>query len=318
MYGLGADATSAEAVEAIFAAKARPADNPVIVHVADIEGLSAVGRLDAAGGRRLLEKFWPGPLTVVIPASRAVQQAVCRGLDTVAVRMPAHPVALALIRTAERPIAAPSANLSGRPSPTAAEHVLEDLAGRIPLILDGGPCDVGIESTVLNLSGEDAAILRPGAISAEQIAEQLERDVALVDARAERSPGTRYRHYQPRTPVITIGLDVPAAAIARLLDMLSARLRQPSSIGYLAVRHPPKEGVGLEVLDRTGSGSLTRNFYRDVRYLDRRGSHLIFVEAVADDEPIMDRLSRASSHILKRNDFDDPGLADRIVSLISG
>ncbi len=300
----------------MFAVKARPADNPLIVHVADLRDLQTVGQLETTAGRRLLERFWPGPLTVVIPALEPVRSTVCRGLDTVAVRIPAHPVARALIRAAGRPIAAPSANLSGRPSPTTAGHVLEDLGGRIPLILDGGPCDVGIESTVLDLSGAAAAILRPGVISAEQIAGELGIEVALAGASPERSPGTRHHHYQPRAPLIAIGIDVPAAAVARLLETTCARLRHGSRIGYIATRCPPRQIAGLQVLDRTAPGLLTRNFYRDVRHLDRRESQLIFVEAVAAGEPIMDRLARASSCTLTRKDFEQPGLANRVLSLI--
>ncbi len=287
------------------------------MHVAAADDLAAVGRLESAAGRRLLDRFWPGPLTVVIPALEPVRSAVCRGLDTVAVRMPAHPVALALIRAAGRPIAAPSANLSGRPSPTTAEHVLEDLGGRIPLILDGGPCEVGIESTVLDLSGESAAVLRPGAVGAEQIAEELGGDVALAGARPERSPGTRYRHYRPRAPLVAIGLDVSASSVARLLESLRKLLRRRRSIGYIATRCPPSQSADLRVLDRTPPGSLTRSFYSDVRSLDRRGSSLIFVEAVAAEEPVMDRLLRASSRVLAGQDFEDPELANHLLSLIS-
>ena len=341
VYGLGADATSALAVDGIFTAKGRPADNPVIVHLAELDDLEGIGRLEKASGdgraiRRLLECCWPGPLTVVIPALEPVRGAVCRGLDTVAVRMPAHPVALALIRAAGRPIAAPSANLSGRPSPTTAEHVREDLGGRIPLILDGGPCAVGIESTVLDLSGVGAAILRPGAIGVDQIAAELGVEVQPAGEHPARSPGTRYRHYQPRAPVVSIGLDVPAESLAGLLDNLRDRLRHQPPIGYIATRRPLMavernnaskvvkrnnaldRSAGLRVLDRTGPGSLTQSFYSDVRYLDRRGSPLILVEMVAADEPIMDRLSRASSCILVRRDFEDLELANRLLSLIPG
>ncbi len=315
VYGLGADATSAPAVGAIFAAKRRPADNPVIVHVAETGDLKKIGRLETPGGLRLLDSFWPGPLTIVIRALEPVRSAACRGLDTVAVRMPAHPVALALIRTAHRPIAAPSANLSGRPSPTTAEHVREDLEGRIPLILDGGPCDIGIESTVLDLSGKGAAILRPGAIGPRQIAEVLGVEVALGGRRPEKSPGTRYQHYQPRAPLIAIALDVPAAAVFKLLGHLCDRLRQHSRIGYIATRCSVRESAELRVLDRTDPGSLTRSFYSDVRHLDKRGSALIFVEAVAAEEPVMDRLLRAASRILTRKDLEDPELVDRVFSL---
>ncbi len=315
VYGLGADATSAPAVDGIFVAKGRPTDNPVIVHVAETGDLEKIGRLETPGGLRLLDRFWPGPLTVVVPALEPVRSAACRGLDTVAVRMPAHPVALALIRSARRPIAAPSANLSGRPSPTTAEHVREDLEGRVPLVLDGGPCDIGIESTVLDLSGKGAAVLRPGAIGARQIAEVLGIEVASAGPDSEKSPGTRYRHYQPRAPLIAIAIDVPAAAVFEFLGRLHARLRRRSRIGYIATRCSVGESAGLRVLDRTAPGSLTRSFYSDVRQLDRRGSLLIFVEAVAAEEPVMDRLLRAASRVLTRRDFEDPELVRRVLSL---
>ena len=315
VYGLGADATSAPAVAGIFAAKERPADNPVIVHVARLEDLDAIGRLDAAG-RRLLERFWPGPLTAVIPALEPVRSAVCRGLETVAVRMPAHAVALALIRAAGRPIAAPSANLSGRPSPTTAEHVREDLDGRVPLILDGGPCAIGIESTVLDLSGDRAVLLRPGAVGAEQIAEVLGVDSVPGSGRSERSPGTRYRHYRPRAPLIAIALDAPSGAVLRLLEDVGLGLRPDQEIGYISTRSKLRDRTGLRVLDRTAPGSLTRSFYRDVRHLDNRGAALIFVEAVEAGEPVMDRLLRASGCVLTGSDFGDRGLKDRVLSLV--
>ena len=286
--------------------------------MADIRDLGSVGRLETAGGRRLLESCWPGPLTVVIPAREPVRSAVCRGLDTVAVRMPAHPAALALIRAAGRPIAAPSANLSGRPSPTTAGHVLDDLDGRIPLILDGGPCEVGIESTVLDLAGDAPAILRPGAVGAEQIAAHLGVDVASAGTRPERSPGTRHRHYRPRAPVIAIGTGVPAAAVDQLLEDLRDRLQHCRPIGYIATRRLLRQSAGLWVLDRTAPGSLTQSFYSDLRQLDRRQSPLIFVEAVAAGEPVMDRLRRASSCVLTKSDFEDLEPVNRVLSLIPG
>ena len=319
VYGLGADATSGSAVERIFEVKGRPADNPVIVHLAELADVERVGRLGGRGERRLLRRFWPGPLTVVIPAREPVRSAACRGLPTVAVRLPAHPVAAALIRAAGCPVAAPSANLSGRPSPTTAAHVLEDLGGRIPLILDGGPCDVGIESTVLDLSGGEPVILRPGAVGASEIAAELGVAVASgADAAAVRSPGTRYRHYRPRAPVVILGLDVPPAAAERLLDALRERLRDRPPIGYVATRSPRRESAGLEILDRSGAGALTRKLYADLRRLDRRGAPLIFVEAVAAEEPVMDRLERASRAVLTGTDLAEAQLIHRMLSLVEG
>lgn len=175
VYGLGATATDAAAVRRIFQAKGRPADNPLIVHVSDYEQLNAVAASLPEGAAELVDRFWPGPLSLVLPRSGAIPDEVSAGLPTVAVRMPSHPVALRLIARAGVPIAAPSANRSGRPSPTMASHVLADLAGRIDAVIDGGPCPVGVESTVLDLTGAVPLILRPGAITAEAIAKCLGR-----------------------------------------------------------------------------------------------------------------------------------------------
>ena len=323
VYGLGADAASSDAVEAVFRAKDRPADNPLIVHVAEIDQLGGVGRVeDRAAG--LMRRFWPGPLTLVVPALEPVRSAACRGLPTVAVRMPGHPVALALLRAAGRPLAAPSANLSGRPSPTRAEHVVADLGGRIPLILDGGASELGIESTVLDLTGEEPVLLRPGALRIEQIETELRTAVALGGGDLARSPGTRYRHYRPRAPVILIGLDVAAERARRFAGELSAppdppRIGELSTppdlprVGYIATR--PSPPAGSRLVDRSRPESLTRHLYADLRRLDRLGVPLIFVEAVAAGEPVMDRLLRASDCLLSEDDFNRPGLRRRVLAL---
>ena len=230
VYGLGADATNAQAVHRIFAVKGRPQDNPIIVHVAAPEEVAKLVTEVPAEARLLMAAFWPGPLTLVLPRRPIVPDAVTAGLDTVAIRLPAHSVARALIRAAGRPIAAPSANTSGRPSPTRAEDVLADLDGKIPLIIDGGDCRVGVESTVLALV-PGPVVLRPGGISTEEIARVLGRPVrvdrgvlaniagsqgALVDVTAgdvvpagvtqagtpPRSPGMKYRHYAPRAELV--------------------------------------------------------------------------------------------------------------------
>ncbi len=318
VYGLGADATCRQAVDAVFEVKGRPADNPVIVHVADAADVDRIARLEYPRARRLLRRFWPGALTLVLPALEPVRSAACRGLATVAVRMPAHPVALALIRAAGWATAAPSANLSGGPSPTTAEHVFDDLGGRIPLILDGGRCEVGIESTVLDLAGALPVILRPGAVTAEQIASVLGTTVTTGGVAARvRSPGTRYRHYQPRAPIVVIGLDVPAAAVARLVEALCQRLGAGQRIGYVGCRLPGSRAAGLEVLERSGVDSLTRNLYADLRRLDRDGARLILVEAVAAEAPVMERLRRAAAHVPAKSDFEGPGAAELPYRLLS-
>lgn len=205
VYGLAADAGSEAAVVKIFAAKGRPQDNPLIVHIADIRQLADICEDIPPQAYALAERFWPGPLTMVLKKSGSVCGAVTCGLDTVGVRMPAHDVAARLIRACGRPLAAPSANSSGRPSPTTAAHVLEDMAGKIPCIIDGGACSVGVESTVVDMRGETPVILRPGAVTEEMIAAVL--GGAATDGAAEhglqngeqpRSPGMKYRHYAPR------------------------------------------------------------------------------------------------------------------------
>ena len=209
VYGLAASALNEEAVKRIFAAKGRPSDNPLIVHICDLGQLPLLWRDVPRRALKLAQAFWPGPLTMVLPKTDTVPACVSAGLDTVGVRMPSHEQALAVIRAAGVPLAAPSANASGRPSPTESQHVLEDMDGKIDAVLDGGPCLVGVESTVLDLTGERPRILRPGAITLEMIEQalgQTDVDDAVFRPAAEgetpRAPGMKYRHYAPKAPVI--------------------------------------------------------------------------------------------------------------------
>lgn len=212
VYGLAANALSETAVRKIFAAKGRPQDNPLISHIASLEMLPMVVRDVPDGAYRLAEAFWPGPLTIILPRARQLAEAVCAGLDTASVRMPSHPAARAVIEAAGVPLAAPSANRSGSPSPTTAADVFADMDGRIPLILDGGACSVGVESTVISLAGKEPVLLRPGYITAEQLEQALGRPVALSHAvlhplrqgEAAASPGMKYKHYAPKAEVILV------------------------------------------------------------------------------------------------------------------
>ena len=226
VYGLGADALNPAAVDAIFAAKGRPGDNPLIVHVAHVEDIQRLTTTVPPLAVRLLEAFAPGPLTLILPRSALVPDNVTAGLDTVAVRIPAHPVARRLIELAGVPVAAPSANRSGRPSPTRAWHVADDLDGLIPYIIDGGACEFGLESTVLDLTGPVPQILRPGAITAEAIARvtgQANDDRPATPASAShtpRSPGMKYRHYAPKARLLVFDqpdLTARASAIGQAL-----------------------------------------------------------------------------------------------------
>lgn len=206
VYGLGGLATSDAAAKAIYEAKGRPSDNPLIIHVASPEEAEPYAVTNDIY-YRLAEKFMPGPLTVILPKKDSIPHSVTGGLDTVAVRCPAHPVAQALIRAAGAPVAAPSANRSGRPSPTCAAHVIEDLDGRVAAIIDGGECEVGLESTIIKLEGDKGILLRPGAITADALSCVCETSIApavtaaLAENERPLSPGMKYRHYAPRAPL---------------------------------------------------------------------------------------------------------------------
>jgi len=294
VYGLGADALSAEAVARIYAAKGRPPDNPLIVHIGRPEDLETVAREVPPLARALMERFWPGPLTLVLPRSERVPLATTAGLDTVAVRMPAHPVALALVREAGVPVAAPSANRSGRPSPTRAEHVLADLGEAVDLVLDGGPCPVGIESTVVDVTGPTPVVLRPGGLPREALEEALGRPVPVGGGPelARRSPGTRYRHYAPAAPLVLAGQEEVAAVVQSLLA-------QGKAVGLLARRDPGLRHPRLRA--RIVSGGVrryARELFDALRSLDAEGCQVIVAEAVEERGlglAIMDRLRRAAS-----------------------
>lgn len=213
VYGLGGNALDEEAAKKIYAAKGRPSDNPLIAHISCMEELGALVEAVSEAGRKLAETYWPGPLTLVFPKSEKVPYGTTGGLETVAVRMPSDPVANRLIRLAGVPVAAPSANTSGRPSPTTAEHVWQDLAGKIAMIVDGGPVGIGLESTIVDVSGEVPVILRPGAITREMLKEvlgEVEMDPAITGPVNEnvrpKAPGMKYRHYAPKGDLVLVEL----------------------------------------------------------------------------------------------------------------
>ena len=294
VYGVGADALSAAAVARIFEAKERPRGNPLIVHVADATALDEVAVRVTDRAREVVASFWPGPLTLVLDRAAAVPLITTGGLDTVAVRVPAHPVAQGLIRAAGRPLAAPSANRSGRPSPTRAPHVLEDLGGRIELILDGGSTSVGLESTVLDMTTEPPTLLRPGGVTLEQLEAHLGR-VRLAtgdDEAAGRSPGLRFRHYAPRAKVVLIEAGAGEEAVASWLD-------GGKSVALMAQRSVGLDRPGLRVrLMPVDLEAYARELFEVLRDLDATGVDAIFVEGIAEvglGRAIMDRLRRAAS-----------------------
>lgn len=294
VYGLGADALSPTAVARIFEAKERPRGNPLIVHVTDATALEQVAVRVPDRAREVLARFWPGPLTLVLARAPAVPLITTGGLDTVAVRAPADPVAQALIRAAGRSLAAPSANRSGRPSPTRAQHVLEDLGGRIELILDGGATTVGLESTVLDMTTEPPTLLRPGGVTLEQLEAHLGR-VRLAtseDEAAGRSPGLRFRHYAPRAKVVLIEAGTGEEAVVSWID-------GGKSVALMTQRPIGLERRGLQPrvmpLDLE---AYARELFDVLRELDATGVDAIFVEGIAEvglGRAIMDRLRRAAS-----------------------
>lgn len=212
VYGLGGDALNPEASARIYAAKGRPSDNPLIVHIADMEALKVLASEVPEKARLLADRFWPGPLTMIMPKSDAVPYATTGGLDTVAIRMPSHPTAYELIRSSGVYIAAPSANTSGRPSPTTAQHVYEDLNGRIDMIIDSGKVDIGLESTIVDLTGEIPTILRPGYITKEMLEEAVGPvtiDKAILADHEDpnlrpKAPGMKYKHYAPKGDLVIV------------------------------------------------------------------------------------------------------------------
>jgi L-threonylcarbamoyladenylate synthase len=295
VYGLGANALSEPAVLRIFEAKDRPRGNPLIVHLAEAAQLAAVAVEVSTRAREVAAQFWPGPLTLVLARAAAVPLVTTGGLDTVAVRVPDHPVARALIEAAGVPIAAPSANRSGRPSPTRAGHVRADLDGRIELILDGGPTPVGVESTVLDMTGESPLLLRPGGVPLEALREALGpvRLVAGVDHEAAgRSPGLRYRHYAPRAEVILVD---PGAGEAAVQPWLEAGRPVALVSQRLIALERPRLTVRVMPVDLE---AYARDLFALLRELDTAGVELIVVEAVPErglGRTIMDRLRRAAA-----------------------
>lgn len=295
VYGLGADALNEKAIRKIFEAKGRPTDNPIIIHVGDTEQLNILTNNVSIEAGYLIEKFWPGPLTIILPKSSGVPFIVTGGLDTVAVRMPKNEVALALLRSFGGPIAAPSANLSGGPSGTSATHVLHDFEGKIDMILDAGSVEVGIESTVLDISTDIPCILRPGAVTREQLEQSIGKTVATSQANIlHRSPGTRYRHYSPKARVI-----VAQQQHEIIEHLIEKHDRAKSKIGLITseaayyndgrivVRAMPQDIEGY-----------AQQIFAALRELDEQGVDLIIVEEVDEvgiGVAIMDRLRRAAS-----------------------
>ena len=290
VYGLAGDAFDPAAVARIFAAKGRPADNPLIVHIAAAEELGRVAARVTPLARQLAASFWPGPLTLVLEAATVVPSITRAGLSTVAIRLPDHPVATTVLEAAPHPLAAPSANPSGRPSPTAAAHVAAELGHAVVLVLDGGPCPVGVESTVVDARGDRPVVLREGSVTREQLGVHR---TGAPDERG-RSPGTRYRHYAPRCPLELVPAGAMPAAVAGLPPAERSRTGVIVSLDGL-VGLPDGAKVIARFVDEV---DLARRLYGALRSAEDAEVVRLLVEAVPErgvGRAVMDRLRRAAA-----------------------
>lgn len=292
VYGLGADAANPAAVARIFAAKGRPAEHPVIVHVADVAAAQRWAASMPAAARDLADAFWPGPLTLILPRADHVSDVVTGGQPSIGLRAPSHPVARALLAAFGGGIAAPSANRFGHVSPTTAQHVAEDLGAAVDLILDGGACDVGIESTIVAFTARTPMLLRPGAIDVGAIARVLGSMPAARDAAAPRASGTLASHYAPRTPAALVSVDALRAELAQLEE-------RDERVAVLAwSTEPPEDFDGVWRTAPRDAAAYAHALYANLRALDATAVDAILIEQVPDGDAwaaIRDRLERATS-----------------------
>ena len=306
VYGLGANALDAEASAKIYAAKGRPSDNPLIIHIADMESLSLIVEEIPKAAVKLAEKFWPGPLTMVMKKSEIVPYGTTGGLDTVAVRMPSHPIALELIRCGGGYVAAPSANTSGRPSPTIAEHVADDMDGIIPMIIDGGAVGIGIESTIVDLTEDVPTILRPGFITKEMLEEvvgEVQIDKGLeTDAKvAPKAPGMKYRHYAPKAELIIV--EGCQEAVVAKINQLAEENRQKGICTGIIGTEETVSGYSAEFVKSMGTRSdelsISSHLYSILREFDESDAKIIYSESFEEGamgSAIMNRLLKAAGH----------------------
>ncbi len=313
VYGLGANALIEDAVRAIFAAKGRPADNPLIVHIWPGYDLDQIVEEIPDSAKKLMEAFWPGPLTMSFRKKDCIPDATTAGLDTVGIRMPDHPVAQSLLRMSGVPVAAPSANSSGRPSPTTAQHVWEDMKGKIPCIVDGGDCKVGLESTFVDMTGPVPMILRPGAITREMLEEVVGRvdvepsvakGLAISDEEKPRSPGMKYRHYAPKGQMLLLDgtMEQKAAWIRKALEesdektglLISTELKD-----MIFRSEPVPEAVHLEELgSHQDPEEMAHRLFGALRRFDEYRCTRIYGEAFSDtgvEMALMNRMRRAAA-----------------------
>lgn len=304
VYGLGANGLDAQAAARIYAAKGRPSDNPLILHIADSGDVALLARRIPANAAALMARYWPGPLTIVLDRTDVVPDAVTGGLSTVAVRLPASTVARELIRLAGVPVAAPSANTSGRPSPTTAQAVLADLSGRIDAVLDAGPCDIGVESTVVDCTTPVPTLLRPGGITLEMLLETLgevELDPALAQSTATpRSPGMKYTHYAPAAPMTLVeGAGAAAMVRRKVAEALAAGWRVGAVVSAETAALLPPAVVKAVYGPRGDAAAIAANLYQALRHFDACPVDIIYAEGITESGlglAVMNRLRKAAGY----------------------
>lgn len=308
VYGLGGNGLSSLASSKIYEAKGRPSDNPLILHIASIEQLYPLVEKIPEMAERLMDAFWPGPMTLIMKKSSIVPKETTGGLDTVAVRMPAHPVALALIKAAGLPIAAPSANASGRPSPTCAAHVCEDLSGKVDMIIDGGVVGIGIESTIIDVTEEIPTILRPGFIT-QEILEKLLGEVRvdkasvskMEEGESPKAPGMKYRHYAPKAPLTIVRGDA-SSVVRKINELVKKAQAEGKKAGIICTRENMKLYTNGEIKcigARDAEGEIALNLYGIIREFDSTDVDVIYSEAFESGSlghAIMNRLLKAAGH----------------------
>jgi len=306
VYGLGADALNEKAAEKIYAAKGRPSDNPLIIHIARMEDLETIAEMIPDEAITVAEKYWPGPITMIFHKSEIVPYGTTGGLDTVAVRMPSDEIAKELILAGGGFIAAPSANTSGRPSPTSAEHVIEDLSGKVDMIIDGGTVDIGVESTILDMTVTPPMILRPGAITKEMLGELIgevseDKTMLTVTDAAPKAPGMKYRHYAPKgeLSIVEGPMELVIEAINRMAGL---RISQGYSVGIIGTEESVgryTKGVVKSVGTREDEATIANHLYGILREFDADEVDYIFSESFATGgmgNAIMNRLLKAAGH----------------------
>ncbi len=307
VYGLGADGFNEEAAKKIYAAKGRPSDNPLILHIAEEKQLEQIVKKIPEKAKKLMESFWPGPLTIILEKKENVPYTTTGGLDTVAIRMPDHLGALSFLKAVQTPIAAPSANTSGRPSPTKAEHVLEDMQGKIDMILDGGEVGIGIESTIIDMTSVPM-ILRPGFITQEMLEEKIGDvflDPALQNGLQEKerpkAPGMKYRHYAPKADLTIVEGELPKV-IDQINRLTAQKVSEGKKVGIIATEETKKfykHGIIKVIGTRKKEETIAKHLYSILREFDEAEIDVIFSEAFSEKafgQAIMNRLIKAAGH----------------------